>query len=261
MSEGDNQQLGHIKRAVRPLLFRTSEPDYPSATNGGTATIIQTDNGRVFALYCQHSAKSFQWQDLLVSNRRSGGSAANLQRALHVGGPIDHAVGSDLLDIAVVELAQDPAWFTDAPFLLSQKTVSDCRPHDKLVVFGFPTELLNLALDRPKATVMNMKLWAHPRESQDIVLRHASCVAPGIGTHLNTLSGFSGSPVARESDGRFCGIVVRGGVLPNDTLKLSFVEGSDILHLLTGPRDQTGSYRYDKEIPFGELPPGIGENQ
>jgi hypothetical protein len=243
--------LEQLRHATRPVRFATDLEEFPTATYGGTLTLIEMD-GRILAVTCGHVAGDFPWNRLLVSTSRAGGLCARLSSILRTSKPIDHAIDSDIMDIVVIELSSehDRCWFEEPPLRVDEKAFADCAPGDTLIVSGFPTRLSDWSVVPASVESIDFRVRAHRRELRDVVLRTAS---GNIGLHLDTLSGMSGSPVIRESDGKLCGIVVRGGISANADVQLTFVEASDILQILYGANRSSGQHRYDKQVHIVEV--------
>jgi len=253
MTHKSEGTLSLVRAATRPILFHTDFPETPFATHGGTLVLV-LHNQHVFAVTCGHTLGSFSWARLMIPQRRVSGPIAALDSVIKFSSPIDHAIGSDLMDLIAIRVAEHPNWFEDQPIALDKDSVADCVEGDILTVCGYPADISNWAADTPLVGTFDFRIRADRRQSNDIVLRSGHGNIAKAQLDLQSLSGLSGSPVLREADGKLCGIVVRGGLDKNGDVQVFFVEASDVLEIIASATGDKGFHRYDKEIPVEDLP-------
>jgi hypothetical protein len=95
-----------FRQAVRFIMFETGVEGWDYATHGGTMLVVNFER-RPFGVTCQHVRGDFHWRELVVTDQRFGSQIAGLKGIYHGSAPVGDAVGSDVLDLIVVEFADD----------------------------------------------------------------------------------------------------------------------------------------------------------
>jgi hypothetical protein len=95
-----------IRDAVRAVLFETGFEGWEYATHGGTLFVVNYQ-GKVYGVTCAHVLKDFNWNQLVVTDRKTGTGIAGLKTVCYPSSPRDAAVDADILDVAVIEFADD----------------------------------------------------------------------------------------------------------------------------------------------------------
>src|SRR5688572_1867050 len=126
-----------FRTSARFVFFDTGYAGWEYATHGGTLFVVLY-KGKPYALSCLHVRKDFEWEQLVVTDKRIGSKAAGLKSISYPSRPKDAAVDTDILDIAVVEFSDDVdgAFFGETPYLLDPKTIASSAVGDILHAYG-----------------------------------------------------------------------------------------------------------------------------
>ena len=124
-----------FRTASRFVFFDTGESEWQYGTHGGTLFIVLY-KGVPYGLTCQHVLKDFDWHQLVVTDQ--GTQIARLQSVAYPSHPTHEAVGTDVLDVAVIQFADEvnAAFFQDPAYILDEKTATTSKVGDRLYVFG-----------------------------------------------------------------------------------------------------------------------------
>jgi hypothetical protein len=235
-----------IRDAVRAVLFETGFEGWEYATHGGTLFVVNYE-GKVYGVTCTHVLKDFSWNQLVVTERRIGTTRAGLKTVGYPSSPRDAAVGTDILDIAVIEFADDvgPGFFGDTAHIIDEKTVRTSSVGDNLQVAGVlktGTKIEDRTIT-PQFCVLEFS--DQGALSEDPTLRQAigKYKAPEFGD----IVGISGAPVFNLTANALCGMVVRGG-MQGDTCTISYIDIFDILKLIQAIHAQETTTYYRKTV-------------
>jgi hypothetical protein len=115
--------------AVRPVFFQTEYDDFLYATHGGTLFLVGFRR-RVYGLTCRHVFQDFEHGRLFITQEKQakkGSKPAPVKSWCHPSSPTDGAVGTDIVDLCVIEFADDiaPKFFKGSPYLIEKST--SCR--------------------------------------------------------------------------------------------------------------------------------------
>ena len=126
-----------FRTSARFVFYDTGYAGCEYATHGGTLIVVLY-KGKPYALTCLHIRKDFKWEQLVVTDKRTGSKAAGLKSISYPSRPKDAAVDTDILDIAVVEFSDDvnAPFFDDAPYVLDSKTIARSSVGDILLAYG-----------------------------------------------------------------------------------------------------------------------------
>jgi hypothetical protein len=229
-----------IRDAVRAVLFETGFEGWEYATHGGTMFIVNYE-GRVYGVTCAHVLKDFSWNQLVVTDRKTGSKRAGLKTVGYPSSPRGAAVDTDILDVAVIEFADDVGadFFCDTAYIIDEKTARTSSIGDNLRVAGVMKTGTKID-DRTIAPQFCVLEFSDQGAlSGDPTLRQAigKYAAPPFGD----IVGISGSPVFNITANALCGMVVRGG-MQEDTCTISYIDIFDIqklIHAIHGEKSET----------------------
>ena len=133
-----------FRDCVRMVFFDTEDETWQYATHGGTAFVVSFQ-GRPYAFTCRHVLRGFEWQQLVITDAKFGGSIAGLKSIAYASDAREGAIETDILDVAVVEFAPDVGinFFKDSAYLLDLATVATSRAGDALFAAGALKEKRN----------------------------------------------------------------------------------------------------------------------
>jgi hypothetical protein len=235
--------------AVRPVFFQTEFEEFLYATHGGTLFLVSF-RGKTYGLTCRHVFQDFALEQLFIAQEkqaRKGSKPAPIKGICYPSAPVDGAVGTDLVDVAVIEFSDDmpPDFFEEGVYLLDERTAATSQPGHKLLVAG----------------VLKEKSWINP---PDITIGYCRLefTDVGLGTsdptlrtgtseykepEFQSITGISGSPVFGLTANALCGMVVRGGMTGN-RCQTHFVDMFDIMCLLEAINRHATSAYYTKNL-------------
>jgi hypothetical protein len=123
--------------------------------------------------------------------------------------PQGEAVGSDVLDVAVLEFTEDidPTFFKDAPYIMDGGTVGISKHGDTLLIAGTLKGLSEITEEQIAPTYCLLEFLDDTASATDPAIRRA--VAKFEKAEFQVLLGLSGSPVFNTSSNVLCGMVVR----------------------------------------------------
>jgi hypothetical protein len=220
-----------VRQAVRFVMFETGVEGWDYATHGGTMLILYFA-GRPFGVSCQHVRRDFHWRELVVTDQRFGRHVAGLKGVYFPSQPVGDAVGSDVMDLVVVEFSDDvgPSFFGDNAYLVDAGTVGSSRTGDMLLVSGALKDQSTI-LDETIAPVFALlEFEDRGAMAADPVLRVAR--ARFANPEFSRLTGLSGSPVFDITTSRLTGLVVRGGMSDADA-SIRYVDFVHVAALLS----------------------------
>jgi hypothetical protein len=235
-----------IRDAVRAVLFETGFEGWEYATHGGTLFVVNY-KGKVYGVTCAHVLKDFKWNQLVVTERKIGTKKAGLRTVGYPSSPRGAAVDTDILDVAVIEFADDVGsdFFGDTAYILDEKTVRTSLIGDSLQVAGVlktGTKIEDKTI-APQFCVLEFS--DQGALSEDPTLRQAigKYAAPQFGD----IVGISGALVFNLTANALCGMVVRGG-MQGDTCTISYIDIFDIEKLLEAIYAQASETDYRKTV-------------
>jgi hypothetical protein len=114
---------------------------------GGTLFLV-TLRGRVFGLTCRHVLDGFDWRQLRITEAKFGKMFAPIRAVVYPSDLRDEAVDTDILDIALIEFAQEVvADFFPAPlYVLDAGTCGSASDGYVLYVNGALKEKSDLSV-------------------------------------------------------------------------------------------------------------------
>jgi hypothetical protein len=229
MEEHDNFAL--LKAASRLVMFETETPNYEIATSGGTLFLVLYE-GRPYGITAKHNKHSFEWKDLLVTDTKFGKNSAGLAAVHYAAKPTLSAIGSDIMDVAVVTFPDDITqdFFQSTAYDLSKPSISKSNIGDRLAFYGAISDLLWLDDKQIFARFAQLQLEDSGCYPSDPVLRSAEGKWDNIS--FSSMAGISGGPVYNFAKGGICGMAVRGGLERSGHAKAYYIDFQDICHLL-----------------------------
>lgn len=223
--------LQAIKDATRFVLFETDVPDFEIATHGGSMFVVKYKSVP-YAITAKHNLHDFSWVQLIVTNTRSGMMTAGPSAIYYASEPTGAAEGSDILDIAVIEFADDvtPDFFKQTAYDLSPSSLAMSEPGDALIVYGALTEKSELVDRQIIPQFAELQFSDTGPAATDPVLR--SAIAKWVGLDFRSIAGVSGAPVFNVTKDGVCGMTVRGTLRDDGTSIIYYIDMPDIFRLL-----------------------------
>ena len=218
-----------FRKAVRFAMYETGFEGWDYATHGGTLLVVNVQD-RAFGVTCSHILGDFDWRQLVVTDFKFGRAIAGLKAVYRPALPVGDAVGSDVLDLTIIEFAEDvgPGFFGDTAYIFDPGTITSSHSGDKLLVNGaFKAE--SKLVDQTIAPMFGLLefLDAGPSGS-DPVLRKGLAVFRE--REFEGLTGLSGSPVFNVTRRRLAGVLARGGIVgPQATMHYIDIAHVDFL--------------------------------
>lgn len=235
-----------FRRSARLVLFDTGLDEWTYATHGGTLFVVAL-RGKPYGLTCGHVLKDFGWRQLVVTDRRDGKQVAGLKSIYYPSQPEEHAVGSDVLDVTVVEFSDDvdPSFFKDAPYIIDPRTVATSKKGDTLHCYGAFKNESEITEQTIIPAFGLLEMMDNTPTSNDVVLRRA------FGQYDNPqfvgVTGLSGSPVFNVTSRALCGMVVRGTMM-GDRCTLWYIDMHDVMVVLMAAHENKRKIKYHKKI-------------
>jgi hypothetical protein len=239
-----------FRDSVRFVMFQTGIQGWEYATHGGTI-FITNFRGRPFGLTCRHVFGDFYWGQLAITAAkfgRKGSRFAALKSLAYPGDARGEAVDTDILDVAVVEFADEigPDFFTDPPYVIDANTWGTSNKGDRLLVNGALKEKSDLSEQPVVAAVFCLLEFQDCGvTSADPLLREA--YAEFHEPQFSSVIGISGSPVYNATANKLCGMVVRG-VLSGRACRLWYIDISDIMQALIAIAEGRSETDYTKHV-------------
>jgi hypothetical protein len=236
-----------FRTSTRFPFFDTGYEDWQYATNGGTLFVVQY-RGKPYGLTCQHIAKTYRWNELIVTSERFGGEIAGLGHVAYASNPVGDAVDTDVLDLVVIQFSEDVTcgFFKDAAYLIDEKTITTSNIGDQLHVNGAlktPSEITDTTI-APRFCLLEMV--DDTPVSNDPTLRR--CIGVFDKPEFGDVVGLSGAPVFNVTQSALCGMVVRGTMDVGNACMLRYVDMFDICQLLDAVHSGSSSTFYTKNI-------------
>jgi hypothetical protein len=238
-----------IGEAIRAVFFQTDYEDFLYATHGGTLFIVSF-RGREYGLTSRHVFQDFEPGKLFITAEKhgqKGSMPAPITGLYYPTSPSDGAVDTDIIDICVIEFADDiaPDFFKGSAYIIDDETVGTSKPGHELQVVGVLKDKSSIVLPDISMGFCRLQLHDAGRSTSDPVLRQAT--AKFRDPSFDRITGISGSPVFDQSASTLCGMVVRG-VMNGDECIIHFVDIFDIVRLLEGISTGAASTYYVKRL-------------
>jgi hypothetical protein len=249
-----------FRTATRFVFFDTGVDEWQWATHGGTLFVVAY-RGKPYAITCRHVFQSFDWGQLIVSAEQFGGTRAPLRYIAYPSSPVEAAIDTDLMDVAVIQFDDDVdlGLFKDTAYVIDDNTVATSSVDDILHVHGAlktPSEITENTI-APKFGLL--ELVDDTPYSNDPTLRR------GFGLfdrpEFQDVVGLSGSPVFNVTRSALCGMVVRG-TMARDACTLWYVDMFDICRLLASVSEgRTSAYYHKTQTSLVRVPSKHAERQ
>ena len=240
-----------FRDAARFVFFDTGHEEWTFGTHGGTAFVVNY-KGKCYGLTATHVRKDFEWSQLIITDQREGTKWAPIKGVYYASSPRDEAVGTDLLDVVVIEFI-DPItseFFVGTAYILDAKTVATSADSHRLLVFGVLKE--KTTLDDALAPVFGrLEFTDTGLSGSDKTLRQAT--AQYTERNFDSIAGISGGLVYDETANALCGMVVRAGEIGNNVWRIHFVDIFDIMQLLDAVHSGKPETYYRKTITVRTL--------
>lgn len=224
-----------FRQSARLVFFEHPEfSDYPYSTTGGTAFLVSMAS-RYFGITCRHILGSYQWKQLVFTNRQVGKLVSGIRGVYEVTDPGKSVAETDINDIIVIDFDDDCGgrFFGDEAYHLDPETVGRSEIQDQLQVYGFPRAQVLIGENEIGAKPHLFEFEDIGQNAYDSSLRtcHAEYENP-----LPDLAGLSGAPVFSVTQNRLVGMVVRGG-FSGRLATAHFVDFFDISQMLSAILD------------------------
>ena len=206
-----------FKDCVRFVFFETGYEDWRHATHGGTAFIINL-RGKVYGITCQHVFKDFEYGQLFITPEKfgkKGDKSAPVKGVYLPTSPRDGAVGTDILDLCVIEFGDgvDADFFKGSAYVIDANTVATSRQGDRLSVAGALKDKSRIIPPDIFAAFCHLQFGDAGISTSDPTLRYA--IAEFLNPEFSSITGISGSPVFDDTANALSGMVVRGSMTGN----------------------------------------------
>lgn len=237
-----------LKDACRWVCFETDVEDWEVATHGGTLFVV-VYMGVPYGLTAKHNQHSFAWKNLIVTKDRLSNQTAGLKAVSYAGAGLGSAAGSDLLDVAIIQFADDvtPDYFDGSAYDLDTEPVCASQSGDDLTIYGVLTapSILEEKQIIPKFGELGF-LDVGPN-SHDPVLREAR--GQWLNSKVHDLGGLSGGPVYNATQEGLCGMILRGGIAVETGIATGhFIEIMDIARVLHSVHEGSRGGSYAKIV-------------
>jgi hypothetical protein len=235
-----------FRSSVRLVLFETGFDEWRYATQGGTAFIVNVGS-KCFGITCRHAIADFEWHQLSLTDEKFGKSIAGVAAVYYPSLPEEAAIGSDILDLVVIEFGDDvsPTFFRDHAYIIDPNTVGTSRTGDVVLTNGILKDATNIDDEVIRPVFASLEFHNVGLKTSDFVLRSAE--ARFRNPEFETLKGMSGASVFNQTIGRLCGMVVRGN-LTDGAAVIHYLDVADILEVVTAVQSGATLARYKKLV-------------
>ena len=235
--------------SIRPVFFETDLEEFMYATHGGTLFIVDF-GGRAYGLTCGHVFQDFALERLFVADERQarkGSKPARVKGLYHASSPRDGAVGTDIVDICVIEFVDEvtPEFFGGSAYIVDEKTVATSQIGHELHVAGVLKDKTMIVPPDLSFGYCRLQLHDVGVSTSDPVLREA--YAEFREPEFESITGISGAPVFDHTANVLCGMVARGGMSGN-RCRLHYIDIFDIVHFLEAVSRGAASAYYTKSV-------------
>jgi len=234
-------------------LFENDDANWPYSTEGGTAFVVNA-RGKFFGITCKHAFGSFNWRQIIITDKKHGRQIAGLNSIYYPTEPINSSVGSDIMDVVAISFNDDvgAAFFQDSAYIVDPETVGSSSKNDQLFVYGALRDSSTIGNSDIAPNFALLEFADFGPYTPDPVLRTAK--AKFENPEFSNLNGISGSPVFNYTSRKLCGMAIRGGMNKN-AADLYYVDFSDINELLFAIINGTLRTSYAKTIAQPNLLP------
>jgi hypothetical protein len=233
-----------IAEAVRFICFETHLEDFRLATHGGTAFVVKY-KGRPFAITCRHVFQDFSIDDLVITDARLGRKAAGVKGMYFPGNLKDDVEGSDLDDVCVIDFHHYDGNFFDGVFDLDRWGTATSEPANRLIATGFLKEKSFISPPNVFLGLSFLQFTDAGVSGFDRTLRQ------GLATYskpsVDSITGMSGSPVFNLNSRALCGMIARGKLQSDGTLRVFFIDIFDIMQFLDAAAAGSTTVSYLKD--------------
>lgn len=239
-----------FRDAVRFAFFETKWPGWPYGTHGGTVFVVNY-RGKCYGLTAGHVRQDFDWSQLIVTEKKVGTKRAPLRGIYYPSSPRDEAIGSDILDIVVLEFIEPITceFFEGSAYIIDSKTVASSADGHSLLVSGNLKEQTDLTEDIAPGYGL-LQFTDTGLSGSDKTLRQAT--AQYRERRFESIVGLSGAPVYDQTANALGGMVVRAGPMA-DLWRIHFVDIFDIMQLLDAVHSGKLETYYRKTITVRTL--------
>jgi hypothetical protein len=232
-------------RAARGVFFETDCEEFLYATHGGTAFLVRVRN-RLYALTCGHVIVNFDVRRIFLTRDFfgvKGTPPAPVAEYIRPTNPTGGAVDSDVLDLRAIRIDESVAadFFRDAPYIISEDTVTTSLPGEIVEVFGVLNDKTNIIPPDMEFSFARLHFQDVGHYKGDPVLCEARTKITN--PDITNLDGLSGGPVFNLTQGRLCGMALRGGIVGGDAT-LFYLDAHHILRFLENVIDRNESASY-----------------
>lgn len=240
-------RLQKMKDATRFVLFETDVPNFEVATHGGSLFVV-IHEGRPYGVTAKHNLHDFQWNQLIITDKRFGLKVAGLSAVRYAGNPVDFARDSDVLDVAIIEFSDDidENFFEGTAYDISLQSIVMSAVGDALVAYGAISELSKLDDSTITPQFAELELCDVGSHTHDPVLRTATAKWKNLS--FSSIAGLSGGPVFNINKSGLCGMTVRGTIREDGTSTIHYVDISDIYRMITAISDGSNCAAYVKSV-------------
>jgi hypothetical protein len=238
-----------FRDSIRPVFFETDVEEFMYATHGGTLFIVNF-GGRAYGLTCGHVFQDFEVARLFIAGEKQakkGSTPARVKSLCHASSPRDGAVGTDIVDICVVEFVDDitPEFFGGSAYIVDEKTVATSQVGHELHVAGVLKDKTLIVPPHLSFGYCRLQLHDVGVSTSDPVLRQA--YAEFRKPEFESITGISGSPVFDYTANALCGMVVRGG-MSGIQCRLHYIDIFDIVRFPEAASRGVASAYYTKSV-------------
>lgn len=233
-----------FRKSARFVFFETNFVGWEYATHGGTAFVINFRD-QAYALTCTHVRQDFSWSQLAITDEKFGASIAGIEAVYFPSAPEGAAVGSDVLDVAILKLSPSASFFKDTSYIIDSGTMASSTMNSRLKIYGALKSQSEIGESRIKPVFCEFDLIDKGISDSDVTLRKAEGKVHLQG--VADITGISGAPVFNLSSNRLCGMVVRGGI-NGLNCTVYYVDVFDILKVIEGVHGGKVGVRYEKAI-------------
>jgi hypothetical protein len=236
-----------IEDSVRLVFFETGYEGWEYGSDGGTSFVINY-SGNIYALTAKHVVKNFKWEQLVITKKKvgkEGEDVAKISAVFYPSLPIKAAEGTDVVDIAVIELTNDVNFFKDSAYIVDDKTIGTSKVGDKLYVSGSLKEKSSYLGEIEPGFCQLDFIDNGASKWGDAFVREAT--AKYDNPPFESLDGLSGSPVFNVTQNKLSGMAIRGK-LDKQSAQLFYIDIFDIYKVLESIKSGNLKAEYLKKV-------------
>jgi hypothetical protein len=237
-----------VANSVRFVFFETGFEEWFYATEGGTAFVVSY-RGKPYGLTARHVLKGFQWQQLVITEKKQGTKAAGIKAVYYPSAPNPNTVDTEVLDVLLIEFGPEvgPAYFEGTAYILDPRTIATSQDGHALLVAGVLKEQTEITETELAPQFCQLEFIDSGATRSDPTLRHA--FSEFANPNFTAITGLSGSPVFDVTTNALCGMVVRGGMNGN-RCDIRYVDIFDIMQLIEGVHAGKSAANYTKSVAY-----------